>query len=105
MNVIVLFSFEFASILYSFLPQTCKDKSCAFKAGKHFLAPTSAAPTVPNCSLTQSGFMYPISSLMEPRREASALQFLPAASTKSSGEEAPWELAAHCGKPFSLSYT
>lgn len=59
MNVIVLFSFEFASILYSFLPQTCKDKSCAFKAGKHFLAPTSAAPTVPNCSLTQSGFIVP----------------------------------------------
>lgn len=40
---------------------------------------------------------------MEPRQEASALQFLPAASTKSPGEEAPWELAAHCGENLSYS--
>lgn len=59
MNVIILFSFELANILYGFLQPACKDKSSAFKTGKHFLAPTSAVPTVPNCSLTQSGFIVP----------------------------------------------
>lgn len=59
MNVIILFSFEFANIAYGFIQQTCKDKNYAFKSRKHFLAPTSSAPTVPNCSLTQSGFIGP----------------------------------------------
>lgn len=39
---------------------------------------------------------------MEHKWEASALQFLPAGSTKSPVEEAHWELVTKCGKPLSL---